>query len=163
MKKAIFAGAMVGLFTLSTISVNAQKIEAGNYYVHPKHDHDFDANPNEGEHHRHHHDNKANKMLLQKHKKEVVKYVANYLNQPEANINKAVKQHKMEMKSLIFISVVSKLSNKPLENIIAQKAKSKSFKEILDNNNIKREQFFEEMKRVHEEIFRQIEPTQPKN
>jgi hypothetical protein len=97
--------------------------------------------------------------MLENHKKEVVKYISNYLNQPEANINKAVEQHKMEMKKLIFIAVVSKLSNKPLENIIAQKGKTNSFKEILDNNNIKREQFFEEMKRVHRDIFTQIEPT----
>jgi len=157
MKKAIFAGAVVSLFTLSTITVNAENIAAANYYVHPHHDHD--ATTEDGEHHRHHHhNNKANKML-ENHKKEVVKYISNYLNQPESNINKAVEQHKMEMKKLIFIAVISKLSNKPLENIIAQKGKTNSFKEILDNNNIKREQFFEEMKRVHRDIFTQIEPT----
>ncbi|MFB7139126.1 hypothetical protein ACFCYN_05715 [Gottfriedia sp. NPDC056225] len=158
MKKAIFAGAVVSVFALSTLSVNAQKIEAANYYVHPQHDHD--ATTNDGEHHRHHHhhDKKANKML-EKHKKEVVKYVSNYLKQPEANINKAVEQNKLEMKKLIFIAVVSKLSNKPLENIIAQKGKTNSFKDILDNNNIKREQFFEEMKRVHQDLFTQIKPA----
>lgn len=151
MKKAIFAGAVVSLFTLSTITVNAQNIEAANYSVHP----------HDGEHHRHHHHhgNKAHKKMLENHKKEVIKYISKYLNQPEAKVNKAVKQHKLEMKKLIFIAVVSKLANKPLENIIAQKGKTKSFKEILDNNNIKREQFFEEMKRVHRDIFAQIQPT----
>ncbi|PGS56336.1 hypothetical protein [Bacillus sp. AFS041924] len=148
MKKAIFAGAVVSLFTLSTITVNAQNIEAANYSVHP----------HDGEHHRHHHGNKAHKKMLENHKKEVIKYISKYLNQPEAKVNKAVNQHKLEMKKLIFIAVVSKLANKPLENIIAQKGKTKSFKEILDNNNIKREQFFEEMKRVHRDIFAQIQP-----
>ncbi|PGL69027.1 hypothetical protein [Bacillus sp. AFS055030] len=156
MKKAIFAGAVVSLFTLNTIAVNAETNAAANYYVHPHHDHD--ATTDHGEHHRHHHHHKAHKML-EKHKKEVVKYLSKYLNQPEAKLNKIVEQHKLKMKKLIFIAVVSKLSNKPLENIIAQKNKTNSFKEILDNNNIKREQFFEEMKKVHRDIFTQIEPT----
>ncbi|WP_088043174.1 hypothetical protein [Bacillus sp. EAC] len=161
MKKAIFAGAIVSLMTFSAVSVSAQSINSASYYVHPKQsNNEGDANK---QHRHHHHHNKENNQLFKKHKKEVIQYLSNYLNQPEANVNKVVEKHQMEMKKLIFIAVVAKLSNKPLENVIAQKEKSKSFKDFLSNNNIKHEQFFNEMRRVHQDIITKIEPAKTKN
>lgn len=155
MRRLAIAGVMVSFLTVSTISVNAQVPESPRHHVHPDQDQvDHDK------HHRHHHhyNNEKNKILA-KHKKEVVKYLSNYLNQPEANVNKVVDQHKLEMKKLIFISVVAKLSNTSLENVLAQKEKAQSLKDLLSNNNINRDQFFNEIRKVHKDIFTIIEPN----
>jgi hypothetical protein len=155
MRKFLIAGAMVSFLTISTMSVNAQSPDSARYHVHP----DQDQVDHDKHHRHHHHHNNENNKILATHKKEVVKYLSNYLNQPEANVNKVVDQHKLEMKKLIFISVVAKLSNTSLENVIAQKEKAKSFQDLLNNNNIKREQFFNEMRKVHKDIFTIIKPN----
>jgi len=149
MKKLILASAMVSALTFGTISVGAQEVDWSKF--NPKH--------NEPQHHGHphHHDNKHHE-LLNKHKKEVVKYISNYVNQPEANVNKLVNDQKIEMKKLIFVAVISKLSNQPMENIIAAKKENKSFKDLLSKYNIDHEQFHNEMKRVHEDLFTRIAP-----
>ncbi|MEH6937991.1 hypothetical protein V7056_09035 [Bacillus sp. JJ664] len=149
MKKLILASAMVSALTFGTISVGAQEVDWSKF--NPKH--------NEPQHHGHphHHDNKHHE-LLNKHKKEVVKYISNYVNQPEANVNKLVNDQKIEMKKLIFVAVVSKLSNQPMENIIAAKKENKSFKDLLSKYNIDHEQFHNEMKRVHEDLFTRFAP-----
>jgi len=149
MKKLILASAMVSALTFGTISVGAQEVDWSKF--NPKH--------NEPQHHGHphHHDNKHHE-LLNKHKKEVVKYISNYVNQPEANVNKLVNDQKIEMKKLIFVAVVSKLSKQPMENIIAAKKENKSFKDLLSKYNIDHEQFHNEMKRVHGDLFTRIAP-----
>lgn len=150
MKKVILAGAMLSALTFSSLSVNAQEVDWSKF--NPKHN-----EPQHHEPHHHHHDNKHH-HLLNKHKKEVVQYISSYLNQPEANISKFVDEQKVEMKKLIFIAVISKLSNKPLENVIAAKKENTSFKDLLSKYNINHEQFHNEMKRVHKDIYTRIAP-----
>lgn len=149
MKKFIISGTLVSILALSPLTINAKEAEPKKYNAHHDHQNHFER------HHKEHHRN----HFMEKHQQEVIQYLSTYLNQPSDKLTKLVTDQKLRMKELIFVSAISKLSNKPIEDVIAKK-KTLGFEELLKSYNITKEQLFTEMKTIHKGIKEKIKPAQ---
>ncbi len=108
----------------------------------------FGVDPNEIKHHRHW---KKHKEYLEKNKDKVMLNLASYLNKEETELNLHLKEG-VSLHTLVKASVLSKLSDVELEEILAKKENGQSFREISKELNVEKKDIIIEIKKLKQAI-----------
>lgn len=96
--------------------------------------------------------------LLKEHEDFLIQYLATYTNSSVAELQKLQKE--LNGKSLHFLikaSVISKISQTSINNIITDLNKGINMREIAQKNNVDKEKFKKELNAVTKDILKKLE------
>jgi predicted DNA-binding protein YlxM (UPF0122 family) len=113
----------------------------------------FGVAPAQLKHHHPHHWKKYN-AYLEKNKDKLVPYLAEYLNKDQREINGYL-QDGTRMHTMVKASVLAKLSNTEVTEILTKKQNGKSFRKIADELDIEKEAIYSEIKKMKKAIKNQ--------
>ncbi|KMJ57991.1 hypothetical protein AB685_14285 [Bacillus sp. LL01] len=100
--------------------------------------------------HHHRHSKRYNEYLEQ-NKDKIVPYLSTYLNKDQADLEKYLNEG-TKMHTLVKASILSKLADVDIADILAKKENGQSFKEIAEELNVDKEEIFTEIKKLKETI-----------
>lgn len=89
--------------------------------------------------------------FVKNNEKEVQKYLAEYANKTDEEIDKYIKDG-FHLRFLIGAAALAKLSEKPLEEIIAYKKEKKSFHDVMETLDISKEELQQELQQFKKDV-----------
>jgi DNA-directed RNA polymerase specialized sigma subunit len=89
--------------------------------------------------------------FVKNNEKEVKEYLAEYANKTNKEIDKYIEDG-FPLRFLIGAAALAKLSEKPLEEIIAYKKEKKSFHDVMETLDINKEQLQQELQHFKEDV-----------